>query len=383
MNFVYSNSTQILFGKGRIAGISKLIPADTKVMVVYGGGSIKKNGVYAQIQEALAKHTWIEFSGVESNPSIETLDKAVALARAEKVGFILAVGGGSVIDGSKYLAAAALYEGEGWDLVTRKSKITRALPVGAILTLPATGSESNNNSVMTRRSTHEKYSFAAAALQPAFAVLDPDVVKTLPDGQLTNGVVDAFVHVCEQYLTIPTDAWVQEGYAETLLKNLVKLAAQWPQRDSDCWRENLMFTANQALNGLVGTGVPQDWATHIIGHELTALWGIDHARTLSIIQPSLLRHQIHHKRKKLEQMGRNVFALTASADLAERTIDAIEQVYRSLNMPVRLREAGVNDSDAVEKVIAALNEHGKRSLGENQNISPDVSREIVALALGA
>lgn len=381
MNFVYANPTQILFGQGRIASLANLIDRSVKVLLVYGGGSIKQNGIYQQITAALANHQWVEFAGVESNPSIETLDKAVALARQEQVGFILAVGGGSVIDGSKYIAAATQYAGEGWDIVIRKHRVKTALPIGVILTLPATGSESNNNSVITRKSTHEKYSFAAAALQPAFAVLDPDVMKTLPERQLANGVVDAFVHVCEQYITSLTDAWVQEGYAEVLLRNLVKLAAQFEQRDSDEWRSNLMFTANQALNGLVGSGVPQDWATHIIGHELTALYGIDHARTLSIMQPAVLRHQIENKRQKLEQMGRNVFGLAAGGDLAERTIAAIEALYNSLAMPTRIRAAGVDDADALDKIASALAGHGKNMLGERQNITPEISREIITLAL--
>ncbi|HET8706120.1 MAG TPA: iron-containing alcohol dehydrogenase, partial [Pseudomonadales bacterium] len=281
MNFTYANPTQILFGQGRVADIANLINPAVKVLLVYGGGSIKQNGIYQQITAALSHHQWVEFSGVESNPTIETLDRAVALARSEKIGFILAAGGGSVIDGCKYIAAAVGYEGDGWDIVIRKHKVKSALPIGVVLTLPATGSESNNNSVITRQSTHQKNSFASPALQPVFAVLDPDVMKTLPEKQLANGIVDAFVHVCEQYITVPTGAWVQEGYAEVLLRNLIKLAEQFSQRDNDEWRSNLMFTANQALNGLVGAGVPQDWATHIIGHELTALHGVDHARTLS------------------------------------------------------------------------------------------------------
>lgn len=235
---------------------------------------------------------------------------------------MLAVGGGSVIDGTKYIAAASLHDGDSWDLITGQYKPEAALPLGVILTLPATGSESNMGAVVTKRATHEKLSFMTPLVRPQFAVLDPDAMKTLPDRQLINGLVDAWVHVCEQYITTPTGNMVQEGYAEVLLRNLLALGATFEQRD-DAWRENLMWTANQALNGLIGTGMPQDWATHMIGHELTALWDVDHARSLAIIQPSLLRSQMAFKQGKIEQMGRNVFQLEDSEDLAERTINAI------------------------------------------------------------
>ncbi|AZQ82711.1 iron-containing alcohol dehydrogenase [Colwellia sp. Arc7-635] len=381
MEFSYVNTTQIHFGQGKIASISDAIPSTSKVLVIYGGGSIKKNGVYQQVESALSDHTWIEFSGVEPNPTMENLDKAVVIAKAEKVDFILAVGGGSVIDGAKYVAAAACYDGAGWDILLGKYTITKAIPIGAILTLPATGSESNSGSVITRASTQDKLPFSSPAVQPKFAVLDADAMKTLPERQLINGLVDAWVHTCEQYLTMPTGAMVQDGYAEALLKNLLTLAKQYDQYETLQWRENLMWTANQALNGLIGAGVPHDWATHMIGHELTALYGVDHARSLAIVQPSLFRNQLAVKKDKLEQMGRNVFALTEGDNLAERTIDAIEAFYHSLSVATQLTEHGDDKAAAIDKIIAQLEAHKMTKLGENKAITLTQSREILEAAV--
>ena len=386
MEFSFVNPTHIRFGKGQIATVSSHIPSSQKVLVIYGGGSIKRNGVYDQVVEALKDHTWLEFSGVEPNPTMETLDKAVAIAKSEKVDFILAVGGGSVIDGSKYVAAAACYEGAGLDILTGKHKVTQAIPLGAVLTLAATGSESNSGAVITRAETHHKMAFSAPAVRPLFAVLDPDVMKTLPEKQLINGIVDAWVHVCEQYINTPTGAMVQDGYAETLLRSLQKLGEQFAERDTteqsgDQWRANLMWCANQALNGLIGAGVPQDWATHMIGHELTALYGVDHGRSLAIIQPSLLRHQMADKRAKLEQMGKNVFGLDSSEDLAERTVDAIEAFYHSLGVATQLTEHTEGKEQAIENIIGQLEAHRMVKLGEKRSITLDQSREILEMAV--
>ncbi|MGR5068950.1 iron-containing alcohol dehydrogenase [Vibrio alfacsensis] len=381
MNFSYVNPTQIFFGQNQISAITDTIPADQKVLVIYGGGSIKNNGVYDQVSQALEGRDWLEFSGVEPNPTKETLDKAVNIVKEQSVDFILAVGGGSVIDGSKYVAAASKYNGDGWDIMIGKHKVTDATPLGAILTLPATGSESNMGAVITKAETQDKLPFMAPAVQPKFAVLDPDVMKTLPERQLINGIVDAWVHVCEQYLTLPTGAMVQDGYAEALLKNLIVLGEQFTERDDDQWRANLMWTANQALNGLIGSGVPHDWATHMIGHELTALWHVDHARSLAIIQPSLLRNQMQFKRPKLEQMGRNVFGLAEGEDLAERTIKAIEAFYHQFGVATQLENYGDDREAAINAVIDQLNKHGMTVLGENQTIDLENSRKILDSAI--
>ncbi|MEL7290920.1 MAG: iron-containing alcohol dehydrogenase [Pseudomonadota bacterium] len=381
MQFSYVNPTQIHFGQGQIKTIASAIPTEQKVLVIYGGGSIKRNGVYDQVSQALTNHQWTEFSGVEPNPTKETLDKAVAIVKEQGIDFILAVGGGSVIDGSKYVAAAAKYQGDGWDIMVGKHQVTSAVPLAAILTLPATGSESNMGAVITKAETHDKLPFMTPHVQPKFAVMDPDVMKTLPEKQLINGLVDAWVHVCEQYLTVQHGAMVQDGYAETLLKNLKTLADQFEQRDSDQWRANLMWTANQALNGLIGAGVAQDWATHMIGHEFTAIWGVDHARSLAIVQPSLLRNQFAVKKAKLEQMGLNVFGLEPSDNLAEETIKAIEAFYQSLGVDVQFSGYEGEKQQAVDSVINQLEQHGMVALGENQAIDLNQSRKILELAI--
>ncbi|WP_282176117.1 iron-containing alcohol dehydrogenase [Vibrio nereis] len=381
MQFTYVNPTQIFFGKGQISSVKQAVADANNILVIYGGGSIKKNGVYDQVADALKETTWFEFNGVEPNPTKETLDKAVQIVKEQNIDFILAVGGGSVIDGSKYVAAAAKYAGDGWDILTGEHKVDDAVPLGAILTLPATGSESNMGAVITKAETHDKLPFMSPFVQPKFAVLDPDVMKTLPEKQLLNGVVDAWVHVCEQYLTYNHGALVQDGYAETLLRTLKSLGESFADRDNDEWRANLMWSANQALNGLIGSGVPHDWATHMIGHEFTALWGVDHARSLAIVQPSLLRHQFDLKKDKLEQMGKNVFGLEQTDDLANRTIEAIEGFYHSLNVDTQFSGYEGSKEEAVDAVVSQLESHGMTQLGEKQQISLEHSRQILQQAI--
>ncbi len=380
MKFSFKNTTQIRFGQGQVDSIKKQIPGDRKVLLLYGFGSIKKNGVYDQVTEALSGFDWLEFSGVEANPTVETLDKAVKVAKDNSVNYILAVGGGSVIDSAKYVAAASCYDGEGWDILEGKYRVAKALPVAAVLTLPATGSESNSSAVVTKKATQKKRVFSSPHVQPVFAVMDPDVVKTLPTRQLANGIVDAWVHVCEQYITFPTGALVQEGYAEALLKSLKHLGENFDNQD-DLWRANLMWCANQALNGLIGSGVPQDWGTHMIGHELTALYGVDHARSLAIIQPSLLRNQLASKKAKLEQMGRNVFGLPDGDSLAEQTIEHIEAFYQSLGVPTQLTEHESEKSVAIDNIVDQLEQNGMTKLGEKGAITVDEIREILATAV--
>ena len=380
MKFSYVNPTLIQFGQEQIASLTDLIAKDQKVLVVYGGGSIKKNGVYDQVAAALEGFDWVEFSGVGANPTIEVLDQAVKICKEQDIDFVLGVGGGSVIDGVKYIAASAVYDGEGWDIPTGKHTITSALPIGAILTLPATGSESNQNSVVSKEATKQKLPFASPEVLPKFAIMDPDVMKTLPQRQLVNGLVDAWVHTCEQYLTFPETALVQEGYAEALLRTLKTLGDNFENQD-DAWRANLMWAANQALNGLIGSGVSQDWATHMIGHELTAAYGVDHARSLAIVQPSLLRNQFAVKKAKLEQMGKNVFGLEQSEDLAEKTIAAIEAFYHSLDVATQLTEHGDDKAAAIDNIIGKLEAHGMVALGENQAITLKESREILEQAV--
>ncbi|UTH73124.1 iron-containing alcohol dehydrogenase [Chromobacterium sp. IIBBL 290-4] len=364
LEFDHQSLTAIRFGAGKLEQLASLLPRDAKVLLLYGGGSIKRNGVYDQLAMALAGWDWLEFGGVPANPEIEVLDQAKALIRAEGRDFILAVGGGSVIDAAKYLAAAAPYPGEGWDLVCGKVQARQALAIGAVLTLAATGSEANGTAVISRASTQDKLTFRSPLLRPCFAILDPEVLASLPERQLANGVADAFVHACEQYLTYPVGALVQDGCAEGVLRALYQLACRFDERASLWWRQNLMWAANQALSVTLGLGVPHDWATHRIGRTLTALHGIDHGRTLTIVQPSLLREALREKGDKLRQMGRLVFE--APGISAEGVIERIEAMYLRLGMPLRLREA-VPDApqDAAMSALALLRRDGPIRLGED------------------
>ncbi len=376
MKYSYYNPTAIQFGEGQIKTIVNFISKDQKILLVYGGGSIKKNGVYAQVSNALDGYKWSEFSGVEPNPSIETLNKAVEIIKNEKIDFILAVGGGSVIDGCKYLAAAALYDGDGWDFLEGK-QVEQALPMGAILTLPATGSESNANTVISKKATNEKKYFGSPLLYPKFAVLDSTVMSTLDDRQLANGLVDAFVHTCEQYLTYPNTSLLHDGYAQTILKGLHKLAQEWENRKTPLWQENLMLLANQALNGFIGSGVPQDWATHMIGHEITAFYGLDHAQSLAVVQPHLLRVMIEDKKEKLTQMGKEVFDMPHNYEMV---IEAIEYMYQSIGVPTKL-SAYKTDNKVIDNITKALEAHGMTALGEKENLTLDKVSQILTMSL--
>jgi NADP-dependent alcohol dehydrogenase len=382
-NFSYQNPTRIVFGEGQISQLANLVPKGAKVLLTYGGGSIKHNGVYQQVIKALEGFEVVEFSGIEPNPSFETLLKAVELVKAENITYLLPVGGGSVVDGTKFIAAAALFEGEPWDILAKKAPVTQAMPLGCVLTLPATGTESNGNSVVTRYSTQEKLSFASPLVYPQFAVLDPTVTFSLPPKQVANGVVDAFVHVMEQYMTYPVNAAVQDRFAEGLLLTLIEqgpLALKDPQNYDV--RANVMWAATMALNGLIGQGVPQDWATHMIGHELTAVYGLDHAQTLAIVLPALLQQQRAQKRAKLIQYGKRVFNLQHSDEerLIDETIAHTRAFFEQMGVPTRMADYGIK-ADALDALVAKLEQHRMLKLGEHGDITLDVSRQILTAAL--
>ncbi|BAK72096.1 MAG: iron-containing alcohol dehydrogenase [Arcobacter sp.] len=366
MTYTYFNPTVIEFGEGKIKSITKYIDKDLKVLVVYGGGSIKKNGVFEQVSKALEGYTWFEFGGVEPNPSVETLNKAVALIKEKNIDFVLAVGGGSVIDGSKYLVSSALYDGDGWDFLEGKD-VKNALPLGAVLTIPATGSESNGTAVISKKSTNEKRYFASSLTYPKFAILDPSIMSSLDDRQLANGLVDAFVHTCEQYLTYPNSSLLHDGYAQTILRGLYTLSLNWQNRRTILWQENLMLLANQALNGFIGSGVPQDWATHMIGHEITAFYGLDHARSLAVVQPHLLRVMIEDKKEKLTQMGKEVFDMPHNYEMV---VEAIEYMYHSIGVSTKLKDYDI-DNKVIENITGALRKHGMNAIGEKGNLTLD------------
>ena len=377
MEFSYHNPTAIEFGQGKIKKIANKIAKDKKILVVYGGGSIKTNGVYDQVIKALENHTFLEFSGVEVNPTIETMNKAVKIVKEEKIDFILAVGGGSVIDGCKYLAAASLYDGDGWDFLDGTKEVEKALPLGVVLTLAATGSESNNLTVLSKKQTDEKRMYFSNYSYPQFAIMDPSVMATLSDRQLGNGLVDAFVHTSEQYLTHPTTALVNDGYAETLFRGLVKLADTWENRRTYTWLENLMHIANQALNFQIGAGVPQDWSTHLIGHELTAYYNLDHARSLAVVQPYLLEVMNEDKKEKIAQLGKNVFGIQNDN---KAVIKAIEAVYNKVGVPTKLSAYEIDDK-VISNVSAALTKNAYTAMGENANITLDKVATILTMSM--
>lgn len=385
LNFDFHNPTQIVFGKDRIADIAKLVPADAKVLILVGGASAEKTGTLGEVRQALGERVHATFSGIEPNPSFDNAMEAVKQVRDGGFTFLLAVGGGSVIDATKFIAAAALFEGDPWDiLLSWGGKVTQALPFGTVLTLPATGSEMNNGGVITRRDISVKRPFRSDKVFPLFSVLDPTKTYTLPMSQIANGVVDAFVHTVEQYLTYPANASVQDRFAEGLLQTLTEvgprlLSATEPVYDD---RANLMWTATLALNGLIGAGVPQDWATHMIGHELTALHNIDHARTLAIVLPSLLQARRAQKHAKLLQYGERVWGITTGTE-EERVTAAIEKTrafFEQMGIPTRLKDYGLGAKD-IDVVVAQLEEHGMTQLGEQREITPAVSRLILEAAL--
>jgi NADP-dependent alcohol dehydrogenase len=309
MKFKFENTTRIHFGQGQIQKISKDIPADRKVLLIYGGGSIKNNGVYDQIVDALKEYQWDEFSGIEPNPQYDTLMRAVDKIKSEGFDYLLAVGGGSVIDGTKFISAASKYQGEDpWELLEDQASVKDAIPLGCVLTLPAAGSESNSGAVISRGKS--KLVFGSPLLRPRFAVLDPAVTLSLSERQIANGIADAFVHVMEQYLTYPVNAKVQDRFAEGLLMTLMEEGVNVLAAPEDIEvRENIMWAATLALNGLIGAGVPGDWSTHLIGHELTALYGIDHGRSLTIILPAMMKQRREEKRAKLLQYAERVLGI--------------------------------------------------------------------------
>ncbi|GAB1437592.1 iron-containing alcohol dehydrogenase [Providencia sp.] len=383
-NFEFYNPTRIIFGEGKISELDRVIPKNAKVLILFGGESARKTGTLNEVEQALGSRQFDLFGGIEANPRYETLIKAVDKIEKEGFDFLLAVGGGSVIDGVKFVSAAVNYPGDKWEVVTsRGSTIKSALPFGTVLTLPATGSEMNKGSVITREELHSKLAFMSDFVFPQFSILDPVKTYTLPVRQISNGVVDAFVHVIEQYLTYPVNAYVQDAFAEGLLKTLIEIgpkALETPQ-DYDI-RANLMWTATLALNGLIGVGVPQDWSTHMLGHEITVLYGLDHAQTLAIVLPSMLHEKLSQKQEKLAQYAEKVWGITSGTD-QEKAIKAIELTRNFFEQ----MQVGTHFSDyqltqeVIEPLVKSLEAHDMVKLGEHQDITLDVSRRVYTAAL--
>jgi len=382
-NFEFCNPVKILFGKGQIARIGEEIPAGARILMTYGGGSIKANGVYDQVRAALKDRPLLEFGGIEPNPRLETLLRAVEVCRTEGIDFLLAVGGGSVLDGTKLIAAAVHFAGDPWDIVAKSAPLKKVLPLGVVLTLPATGSEMNFFAVITKWATREKLPFGHPLIYPRFSVLDPETTFSLPRRQISNGVVDAFVHVLEQYMTYPAKAALQDRMAEAILLTLIEEGPKTvaDPRDYDA-RANFMWCATMALNGLIAAGVPQDWSTHMIGHEITALHGLDHGQTLAIILPGLLEVKRDTKREKLLQYAERVWGIEAG-EPEERITAAIARTRRffeEVGVPTRLSAYGVGP-DTIPVVAERLEKRGWVALGERGDISPAVVRRILTLSL--
>ncbi|MCU9945958.1 iron-containing alcohol dehydrogenase [Pseudomonas sp. PDM13] len=380
-NFTFYNPTRIHFGEGQIDKLAREIPAGSRVLVTHGGGSIFQNGVWQQVEQALAGYALTRFAGIEANPQFDTLVKATELARREGCDFILAVGGGSVIDGSKFIAAALCHDGDPLDLLTG-TRAKAAVPMGCVLTLAATGSESNPHGVVTHVTRQEKLPFSSPLLYPRFAILDPRTTFSLPARQIGNGVVDAFVHTLEQYLTYPADAPLQDRQAEGLLLTLIEEGPKALANPEDyAVRANLMWCATQALNGLLGCGVPQDWATHMIGHELTALYHLDHAQTLAVVLPALLAERREPKRAKLAQYAERVWGLTGDEDTRiDGAIAATRDFFEAMGVPTRLADHGL-DAEAIPQVLAQLERQGMTALSERRDLDLEASERILLRAL--
>ncbi len=382
-NFTFHNPTRIHFGRGQIVKIDQELPANARILLLAGGGSIRKNGVYDQTKKALGSRTTFECFGVEANPDYDTLMKAVQICRQEQVDWILAVGGGSVLDGAKFVAAAVPFKGEPWDILAKNAPVTAALPIGTILTLPATGSESNTAAVISRRAIREKLSFLSPHVFPRFSVLDPETTFSLSPRQVANGAGDAFCHVLEQYLTYPVNAELQDRFAESILKILIDVGPKTLAKPQDYdLRANLVWAATWALNTAIGQGVPQDWATHMIGHELTALYNIDHARTLAIVLPNLLNVQRVQKRGKLLQYAERVWEIKEGSEEAriDAAIAKTRAFYESLGIKTRLSDYPEVTAGTAAQVSQRLASRGMTALGERGDITPDKVEKILTLA---
>lgn len=382
INFELYNPTNLIFGKGQIEKLSPLVPQGAKILLAYGGGSIFKNGIHEQVINNLKGFEIVEFGGIEPNPHFETLMKAVAVIKEQNIDFILAVGGGSVIDGVKFISAAVHFDGNPMEILQKRiliKDLSKVVPFGTVLTLPATGSEMNSGAVVTIEATQEKLAFGGSALFPKFSICDPTVIVSLPKRQLQNGVVDAYTHVLEQYLTYPHEGYLQDRISESILQTLIEIGPKVVENPTDyALASNFMWSCTMALNGLIQKGVPSDWATHMIGHELTALYGIDHARTLAIIGPNLYKVMFETKKAKLAQYGQRIFNLTGSEDeIAKEAINKTVAFFHTMGMQTQLSDYTKDFEKTADFIAKRFEERGWKGLGEKQNITPEKVRKIV------
>lgn len=381
-NFEFQNPTKLIFGEGTIAKLTKNIDKSKKILMTCGGGSIKKNGVYDQVKEALTGYDVTEFWGIEANPDYATLMKAVEICKTQNIDFLLAVGGGSVIDGTKFIAAATLYDGDGWDFLTGAATIQKALPIASVLTLPATGSEMNGNAVISRRETGEKLAFGSKHTYPQFSILDPNALRSLPQRQIANGIVDTYIHTFEQYMTFDNKTMVMDRWAEGLLQTLVALAPSLIAGNADYQTyANYMLTATMGLNGFVAMGCVEDWSTHSIGHELTAMHGLDHGVTLAIVWPGVARVMKEYKMDKLVQYGERVWGITegTNEERAEKAIQATEEFFKSVGMKIKLSDHNIGQ-ETIQRIVQRFKERGW-TLGEFGRVTPEKTEEILNAVL--
>ena len=383
-NFEFQNPTKIIFGKGQIEKLSEEVPENAKILMLYGGGSIKRNGIYEQVKTALDGFEVIEFGGIPANPEYSLLMNALKVIKEESITYLLAVGGGSVIDGTKFLSSAALYQGDTpWDILTQKIPTKKGMPFGTVLTLPATGSEMNSGAVITRAETKEKLGMGGPGLFPQFSILDPQVIHSIPSRQLVNGITDAFTHVLEQYMTYPSGAFLQDRFAESILQTLIEVGPKVLNDPTDYTAaSNFMWSCTMALNGLIQKGVPTDWAVHAMGHELTALYGIDHARTLAIIAPSHYKFNFETKKEKLAQYAERVWNITEGSldHKASAAIDRTETFFQELGIETRLSDYTEDYHGTAEEISKRFTDRGWLGLGEHQNLKPEDVEKIVKMA---
>jgi NADP-dependent alcohol dehydrogenase len=385
LNFELYNPTNLVFGKGQIEKLSVLVPQGSKILLAYGGGSLFKNGVYEQVKTALKGFEIVEFGGIEPNPHFETLMKGVAIVKEQNIDFILAVGGGSVIDGVKFISGAAHFDGNPMDILQKRlllKDLSKVILFGTVLTLPATGSEMNSGAVVTIESTEEKLAFGGSALFPKFSICDPTVIQSLPKKQIQNGVVDAYTHVLEQYLTYPHDGYLQDRIAESILQTLIQVGPNVVENPNDyALASNYMWSCTMALNGLIQKGVPSDWATHMIGHELTALYGIDHARTLAIIGPNLYRVMFETKKGKLAQYGKRIFNLTGTEDeIAHEAINKTVEFFHTMGMQTELSKMTKDYEKTADFIVNRFEKRGWTAMGEKQNVTLEKVKSIVEMS---
>lgn len=349
--FTFHNPTRLIFGKGTLEQLRTLVPQyGTNVLLVYGGGSIKRNGIYDHVIRLLQdlNATVHELAGVEPNPRLTTVHRGVNICKKENIGFILAVGGGSVIDCVKAIAVGAKYDGDVWDIITRKAKVTGALPFGTVLTLAATGSEMNPSSVITNWETQEKYGWGSPHAYPQFSILDPEHTYTVPKDQTIYGIVDIMSHIFEQYFHRTPNAPVQDAFCEALLRTVIAAAPELLERpDSYELRETILYSGTLALNGMLSMGTRGDWATHNIEHAASAVYDIPHGGGLAILFPSWMEHVLDAGVDRFKQFAVNVFGVdpTGKADreTALEGIQALRAFWTSIGAPSKLADYGIGD----------------------------------------